>query len=378
MTEFFITGTYRSGTTLLDKILHNHPKASCLSQPTPALFLETKKAFLQNQGLHIPYQVHNDYFREKSYRPATFTRFLEDFHFRKDLLEQVNAGNLAFHARSQGYTSVLPLTFNPELTFADFYRQVLMKAKNGATASGSKEVICEEFLPYLLHHKIKCLLILRDPRDVIASTYFGKGQEFVGSPRPFLWIIRNWRKSVAFALAFLDESDLLVLRYEDLIRQPVEMLAALSGHLTLDQFPADFLQKPLLHQSGQIWKSNSSHESASVLSPDSAGSYRKVLPKDLQNFIETVCFPEMKVLGYDPEISAPDFDLIRNFKEPFPITRPGIDALFSEREEEKNAEIKRLALWQNPEQASTALQQEYFIFEKAHRLLRERRELSFL
>ena len=237
-------------------------------------------------------------------------------------------------------------------------------------------MICEEFLPYLLHHKIKGLLILRDPRDVISSTYFGKGQEFVGSPRPFLWIIRNWRKSVAFALALIGEPDLLVLRYEDLIRQPEKMLAALSRHLKLDEFPADFLQKPLLHQNGQIWKSNSSQESASVLSPDSVGSYRKILPKDLQNYIETVCFPEMKVLGYEPEISAPDFDLIRNFKEPFPISRPGIDAHFSGREEEKNAEIKRLELWQNPEPVSTALQQEYFNFEKTYRLLREGKKLS--
>jgi hypothetical protein len=86
MTKFFITGTYRSGTTLLDKLLHSHPQAEALSQPAPALFLEAKKAFLEARNLPIPIQVLNDYFCTTEYKPKDLTQFLEGFQFTQKQL----------------------------------------------------------------------------------------------------------------------------------------------------------------------------------------------------------------------------------------------------------------------------------------------------
>jgi Sulfotransferase family len=46
----FVTGMQRSGTTLLEKLLHAHPELSVLSQPFPLLFVEVKRAFLESIG----------------------------------------------------------------------------------------------------------------------------------------------------------------------------------------------------------------------------------------------------------------------------------------------------------------------------------------
>ena len=54
--SIFITGLYRSGTTLVDKILQNHPENFIASQPISSLFYEVKKQFLQsiNKATNFP------------------------------------------------------------------------------------------------------------------------------------------------------------------------------------------------------------------------------------------------------------------------------------------------------------------------------------
>ena len=61
----------------------------------------------------------------------------------------------------------------------------------------------------IIKNGVKCLIVLRDPRDVMSSIYYGKGKEFIGFSRPLLFNIYNWRKSVDFALKLADESNFL-------------------------------------------------------------------------------------------------------------------------------------------------------------------------
>ena len=57
---------------------------------------------------------------------------------------------------------------------------------------GSKEIFCEEYIPYFLSNGVKVILLIRDPRDIITSLNFGKGADFTGEIRPTLFNIRNW------------------------------------------------------------------------------------------------------------------------------------------------------------------------------------------
>jgi len=41
------------------------------------------------------------------------------------------------------------------------------------------------------------VIIIRDPRDTVTSQHYGKADLQIGAPRPILFQIRQWRKSVA-------------------------------------------------------------------------------------------------------------------------------------------------------------------------------------
>jgi hypothetical protein len=89
---------------------------------------------------------------------------------------------------------------------------------------GGKETLWEEMLPFLLERGAAGVIILRDPRDVLASLNHGRGAEYGGRLKPTLFNIRNWRKSAAFALHLERHPRFLWLRYEDLVTRPREVL----------------------------------------------------------------------------------------------------------------------------------------------------------
>lgn len=82
MNSFFLTGMGRSGTTLVEKLLCNHPVLSMLSQPFPFLFIELKKIFLKKKGINKHY-VLNETLNDNNYEMEEFNDFLESFQITK-------------------------------------------------------------------------------------------------------------------------------------------------------------------------------------------------------------------------------------------------------------------------------------------------------
>ncbi len=70
-----MTGAYRSGTTLLEKLLHNHPDVSVAMQPFPVLFFYAKERFLESKGLSFRYAL-DHLFLEDRYQPEDLADFL--------------------------------------------------------------------------------------------------------------------------------------------------------------------------------------------------------------------------------------------------------------------------------------------------------------
>src|SRR5687767_15311816 len=100
----FVTGMPRSGTTLAEKLLSQHPAISLLSQPFPFLFLNAKRAFLTtiDRG-GDPYPL-GDLFAE-TYAVGDFTRHLLD---RQIDAHTVNAVFAAMAGYSGQYTRFDP------------------------------------------------------------------------------------------------------------------------------------------------------------------------------------------------------------------------------------------------------------------------------
>lgn len=300
----FITGSPRSGTTLIARLLGQFEDVDSFSQPLPLLLVEAKRKFLERTGHPAaggPYPLSDQQF-ENSYPISDFVDFLQQHplstaEIQKALDSMDNYSGQYFrtsaakrHAtawRDDGFVGLVDQFFH---TFG-----------SGAPIAAWKEVYAEEYIHSLLESGGRVILMLRDPRDVAASLNLGNSQH-AGMPRPWLWIARQWRKSAAYALRFAADTRVKICKYEDVVRDPEAALADWREFLGPGPSPAWRRGTPLQDSSGAAWQSNSSFQHQEGVSEDSVGLHRKVLPEPMLHLLEALCFAEMHALGYTPTI----------------------------------------------------------------------------
>jgi hypothetical protein len=317
----------RSGTTLLDKLLDNHRRLSLLSQPFPLLFVEVKRRFLrQLEAAEVSYPL-GDLFLEDRYREEDLRRFLDGFVIsRADLRELCDSSDY-----SGQYTRFSPERLdqavrriepgNAARVLAQLYRW--LAADEDADWFGGKETLWEEILPFLLEHGFAAVLILRDPRDVLASLNHGRGPDYAGRLKPTLFNLRNWRKSVAYALHLEQHPRFLWLRYEDLVHRPAESLARITELLKVEPFAEVSTRGPIRGQDGQPWTGNSSHTVQVGIDSGSVGRHQELLPPGVARYVEAASWPELRCLGYRVELEWAQIPTtLRDFVDPYPVVRP--------------------------------------------------------
>lgn len=369
----FITGTQRSGTTLLEKLLGSQDGISLLSQPFPLLFVEAKRAFLQSQGLaDDPYPLRH-LFMERRYASAAFHAFLGGWRTTHAALEDLFLRMRDYSGQYTKFTeaqlSAAFAAITPEDDFASVVARLdhLLAPSSDARWYGSKETVCEEYVPALLDRGFRCAIILRDPRDVVTSLNHGRGHEFGGAIKPTLFNVRNWRKSVAFALAMEGQPRFHWCRYEDLVTDPRAELDRLTHAIGLEDMAELRIPGEIPGESGAIWQGNSSFRSHSGVSASSVAAYRGILPDSVAQLIEATCLPELRLLGYDTTLSYHEaMRVIESFREPYAITRPGME---SDRATPENAslEVRRLQKLMQPGLDSVP----WFLFDCVAAKLRE-------
>jgi hypothetical protein len=359
----FVTGMPRGGTTLVEKLLSLHSQISLLSQPFPFLFLEAKRAFLQTHGRQDePYPL-GDLFLERDYTVADFSRHLRSRAISPEIVHRTLADMRGYSGQ---YTKFDPAAIDRALAqlpaggFLDILAALWRTLAQNPAARyvGAKETGCEEFLPALLQHGARCVLVVRDPRDVLASLNHGRGPEFGGTPKPTLFNLRQWRKSVAFMIHLRRDPNFAWLRYEDLVATPDACLNRLADWLEVEPFPQDAFAMGVRDQDGRPWPGNSSHASARGLDTASVGAHASVLEPDVTTFAEAACFPEMRYLGYPMSLSWQDVPQVLNeFVDPYAGLRENLRATFSDpgRRVEELERVRRLS-------SSTAESDRYFIF----------------
>jgi hypothetical protein len=359
--HLFITGTYRSGTTLVEKLFHAFGDVSVASQPLPLLYIDAKRSFLASRGIAEPHPL-GHLFGEDRYQVDDLGPFLHDLRLSA---EQVQ-GLLDRLAQAPGFWSPELLDRRDELTggsFSDVRHDVtrlLAEVHGRPTAQwkGSKEVICEEFVPFLLGQGERVVLVVRDPRAVLRSIYLGAGATFSGRVRPVLFHLRMWRKSVAIALAHQSDPGVAVVRYEDLLADPKAIAASLAELVGLDGPAAPPLSQ-LRDQHGRPWGGNSS------FAPGQTGA----LSADVDRYVEAVCHPELVALGYPVTSTDPPLEIIEEFTEPAPVDDPALPAGYSSSDENVEMEVRRLALLRGEQPVPDVAR--WFIHEGAFARLRE-------
>lgn len=308
----FVTGMPRSGTTLVDKLLSQHPQIQVYSQPLPLLFVETKKQFLRNHYVDDRYRLAvplGDLLGDRHAERKSFQAFLPD-HL---IAPQTMAAIIDSQRSYTGCYTPPPSNWRPDRSASTLidtwsrYCRFLHTAQAPATQAavlGSKETFCEEYIPYFLSEGSRVVLVIRDPRDAICSANSGDGMQHAGRQRPLLFNIRQWRKSAEFALAYREHPNLIVVRYEQLVQHPATELSTLFSFLEVAHPTRDISKQKIRDLNGEPWQSNSSHQPSEWVSTDSVGRFVDLLPEKELELIQCACFAEMRCLGYDPGVDG--------------------------------------------------------------------------
>lgn len=324
--NILLNGCFRSGTTLLDKLLHSHPGIVMASQPFPVLYFYLKEVFLKSKGIDFRYPL-DHMFKRSGYSHDEFMSFL-DTHIISDkdldtifgLINQYESGVQTPQIKE--YRD----SINPG-TFLDVYNQFndcllrIFPQDNAPLFVGGKEAFVEEYVPFLLKAGVKVVVIIRDPRDVVASVYNSVVEKHMGESRPLLFLLRAWRKSVALSLAYEDDPNFMWITYEDLVVKTGSVLAKVTNFLQIETFPKNAFEKGIFSQDGVLWKGNSSYERSLELDSSSIGQYRHRLNDKVISYIESACYPEMRALGYSfALLSNYSVDALLSYEEVFDIT----------------------------------------------------------
>jgi hypothetical protein len=370
MRALLVTGAQRSGTTLIEKLLGAQPNISVLSQPFPLLFTEAKSRFL---GGNVRYPL-GHLFLESRYERDAFAEFLGRWSVTREELESLFARMRSYSGQ---YTHFTPEQLNEAFSRipagADFAEVVdhldrSLAADPAAAWVGSKETICEEFVPPLLARGFRCAIILRDPRDIVTSLNHGNGRDFGGELKPTLFNVRNWRKSVAVALAMEGHPRFHWCRYEDLVVNPAEKLGRLMNALGLGAVDVSCLTGEIIDAVGQVWRGNSSHREHRSTGTGSLGTHHHVLPHEVAEYIEAASLPELQLLGYYTTLTrAAATRVLAAFREPYVITRTGMegDAITPANAAVEAERLERVTSGTDSESSS------WFLFPQVHTRLRQ-------
>lgn len=374
MKNIFITGIFRSGTTLLDKLLNHHEKVFIASQPYPELFISTKKEFLKSKGVNRVYPF-DPMLKEEQYVLKEFLEYLVKTkltgQFLDDLQQQLLDGNSELKADWVQY-QLQKLT--REGDFFSIHRQLInliskVYKRSNLLYTGSKEILCEEFIPYMARDGHKSILVIRDPRDIVSSLAFGKSRVYTGDYRPMLYALRLWRKSVAFAIASKSNPDFMCVKYEELVTKPRTTLRSITNFLGIEEFDEDRFVYGIEDQAGNNWSGNSSFGTKSNIDQSSIGIHQSVLNPEQVKYIDTLCAPEMEYMGYKVGEEKLNFRHVDEVSEPAIVLNKGFEDNYSFSEVNLKVELERLQkLWL--EDLSDEECRKWFIFPSAFQALR--------
>jgi hypothetical protein len=300
MESLFVTGMLRSGTSLIQVLLTNHPQIFVAYQPYFQFYVSVKQQFLEEQGRKTLVPL-GDGLDSSDEERKEWSRWLKVRKFDSEetslLIAQATTGK---GGSAHGFTEAA--TFQPG-SFVEIQRQLhkhlsMRFLPESSKFVGAKEVLCEEYIPALVEAGGHCLIIIRDPRAVIASACHGRYVQQVGDKYPLLMLIRLWRKSAGYWLAFRNHPLIHSVHYEDIVQNSDSVLRKIEKWLNIEAFPEGLIKKPLYDHTGKIWKGNSSFGDKETIDGSSRDNWRTLLTTEEVRFIEACTKPELDALGY--------------------------------------------------------------------------------
>ncbi len=314
-----LCGTYRSGTTLLQKMVDAHPQCEVVMQPCLPFF-KTLQGLKMGGGFTDIGEQPLGIGEDEAATGASEGYF--DAAFDADRIDALVSGigeALSGH-RKEGDDV-------PAAAFVESLRRELQpgsavsvlsditdavqeyRSSTACRYSGFKELYIDEYLEGIIRlspRDFRILHLIRDPRAIVASRNFGAYRNEGDAPtdHPLLLIIKMWRTSVRCRtdLAKRFPRAFLPLKYEDLVRDRAQTARDICDFLALDDYSAMLDDASLRSENGTGWRPNTSfgddHDPSKLLD-----KWNELLPQETIGAVEFLCRKEMAAMGYPCTLS---------------------------------------------------------------------------
>ncbi len=213
--RILVTGQMRSGTTLMANVLNAQPGISVLSD-----FLHIERLQTECGKIPLTSPLSNEQ------KKLVVKRFIgQPGSDGVQAIIDATGTSLSFDTRIDRFESLL-----------DFYHYIMNQVESaGVETPGHKTTCAEPVIEELLAVEpgVKCIYMLRDPRDVLLSN-----SKMMKQPAEV--VIENWkagRREILRLMANLKfRNRVLLIRYEDLVRAPLDTLASVATFLERPAF----------------------------------------------------------------------------------------------------------------------------------------------
>ncbi len=313
MTRVLVHGMFRSGTTLVSRMLGAPRGNLVVADPFVYVFKAYRALLHERFGARSirPEETTSDWFQDPDHR--MHARYLD-----ADLSESVPP---AFMERIRRDLIAWKSDQHPRLierlgelrpgSFAELFGDLLdlcgeLYGSGDLSLLGTKLSWCEEFLPAAARAlpDLRVLLVTRDVRAIAASQDHQRGPG--RGKRPLLFYARHWRKAVGFArhLTLPDSMPtgrIAHLRYEDLVADPEAVLSRACDRLGIPFHP-DMVRPECFRDPSEStgWRDNSSFPATgSGIRSESADRWQATLDPSARRTLESLCGPELRWMGYD-------------------------------------------------------------------------------
>lgn len=276
MTKIFVGGVYRSGTTLLTRIIDNHSKLWC--------------TFDSVHFLRFSYEKFNP-ITDRNNQVSLVSEISERLKRRWDIDFPINQ-------------VIASLQDSPVSSYGEIYDRVLsalaLQENPQAIGWGEKTVLCwhqmKDFLKMFPDGKV--LHIVRDPRDVLLSFKKLTSDDFPGYLNTAFVCLDSFHFS-QWALKNLDASNFFLLRYEDLISNPNKAVEKICSFLEVPYEESMLNVEIFKDKNGGNWDGDSAFQKEfTQFSRFPIGRYKQFLLPEEIAFIESVNKESMQVFGY--------------------------------------------------------------------------------
>lgn len=305
----YVSSMFRSGSTMIARMLNVHPNIVCASDPIRPLFNSFR------------YDLADEHYRtEKNRFDPLGDYFLKDCNLLETILKSsldqtcdIPTSEIIkiIAENSNMYSGLFSDALNPNISLSTYeeycqYFLETIKSIYGKNKDISyvafKEVWSIEFYPAMKRSfpSLKCIAIVRDPRAIVAS------KNATGEPYPYIFMGRQWRKIALLAEYFNHKyEDVLLLRYEDIVSDPETIIPKICSFLGVDYTDTLLDQSQYLDGRNRPWRQNTSYNDINTnhINSKSVERWRKELTKEEIFSIEIFTHDWMKRFGYEPSNS---------------------------------------------------------------------------